>query len=304
MSEDIPGPKGLPLIGNLLDLRSDEGAIIALGHLADIYGPVFQINADGKRTVAVASAEVMKELVDEKRFVKTPPPALQTAKGPFGLFAARNEDPDWGQAHRILMPALGPLSIEGMFDDMKDLANQLALKWARRGPENEILVTEDYTRLTLDTIALCTMDYRFNSFYQDGMHPFVDSMLHFLQQSGAKAVRPWWLNKVMRYTNPETDTMQAGVHMKAVAQEIIQNRRRNPKEKPDFLDTLLEGKDPKTGEKMRDELIIAEIITFLIAGHETTSGLLSFATMFLLQNPEALRKAREEVDAITGGGGR
>ena len=63
-----------------------------------------------------------------------------------------------------------------MFTEMHDVASQLVLKWARMGPSYRIPVTADFTRLTLDTIALCTMDYRFNSFYQDAMHPFVEAM--------------------------------------------------------------------------------------------------------------------------------
>jgi cytochrome P450/NADPH-cytochrome P450 reductase len=60
---------------------------------------------------------------------------------------------------------------------MQDIGNQLLLKWARMGLENTISVTDDFTRLTLDTIALCAMNFRFNSFYQDKMHPFVDAWL-------------------------------------------------------------------------------------------------------------------------------
>lgn len=74
------------------------------------------------------------------------------------------------------MPAFGPLAITDMFDEMHDIATQLVLKWARKGPEYRTPATEDFTRLTLDTIALCAMDYRFSSFYQDEMHPFVQAM--------------------------------------------------------------------------------------------------------------------------------
>lgn len=52
------------------------------------------------------------------------------------------------------MPAFGPLSIESMFNEMADVASQLVLKWARFGPDSVIDVTGDFTRLTLDSIAL------------------------------------------------------------------------------------------------------------------------------------------------------
>ena len=41
-----------------------------------------------------------------------------------------------------------------MFDEMHDIASQLVVKWARFGPKEKINVTEDFTRLTLDSIAL------------------------------------------------------------------------------------------------------------------------------------------------------
>jgi cytochrome P450 / NADPH-cytochrome P450 reductase len=154
----IPGPRGLPIIGNLLDIAHDKKTpILALERFADLYGPIYQFTVGGQRRIIVSSAALFEELTNEARFVKVPPTTLTSAPGPYGLFAARNEDPDWGQGHRILMPAFAPFRVQEMFPDMKDIATQLVLSWARKGPDNRILVTEDYTRLTLDTIALCTM---------------------------------------------------------------------------------------------------------------------------------------------------
>ena len=73
--------------------------------------------------------------------------------------------------------------------DTPQIASQLVLKWARYGPEYAIPTTDDFTRLTLDTLALCAMDYRFNSFYTDEMHPFIDAMVSFLQKGGQRANR-------------------------------------------------------------------------------------------------------------------
>jgi cytochrome P450 / NADPH-cytochrome P450 reductase len=71
-----------------------------------------------------------------------------------GLFTAFPGEHNWEVAHRVLMPAFGPLSIRGMFDEMKDVAGQLTAKWARFGGKEKINVTDDFTRLTLDSIAL------------------------------------------------------------------------------------------------------------------------------------------------------
>ena len=63
---------------------------------------------------------------------------------------------------------------------------------------------------------------------------------------------------------------------------------------------MLTGVDKKTGEKLSDDNIVAQCQTFLIAGHETTSGLLSFAISFLIKHPEVVARAQEEVDRVLG----
>ncbi|MFI6920551.1 cytochrome P450 [Nonomuraea spiralis] len=64
---------------------------------------------------------------------------------------------------------------------------------------------------------------------------------------------------------------------------------------------MLEAADPRTGERLSDENIRNQVLTFLIAGHETTSGLLSFALYNLLRNPHALAQAYAEVDRLLPG---
>lgn len=138
-------------------------------------------------------------------------------------------------------------------------------KWARKDEDQRILLTDDATRLTLDTIALCTMDFRFNSFYSESMHPFVDAMLAWLTTSQKRGQQPALMNKWLGSADA-TRLQENFALMEAIAQQIIDKRRANPKDKKDMLNTLLYGKDPKTGAVMRDGLIIAEMLTFLIAG--------------------------------------
>jgi cytochrome P450/NADPH-cytochrome P450 reductase len=72
---------------------------------------------------------------------------------------------------------------------MVDIAEQMVLRWERFGEDTEIDVPDNFTRLTLDTIALCAFDYRFNSFYQREMHPFVNSMVNALYEAQERAKR-------------------------------------------------------------------------------------------------------------------
>jgi cytochrome P450 / NADPH-cytochrome P450 reductase len=145
----------------------------------------------GRSVVFVTTQALVNETCDEKRFEKSVDSALGEIRNGVhdGLFTARRGEENWGIAHRILMPAFGPLSIRGMFDEMHDIASQLALKWARCGPSYEIEVSDDFTRLTLDTLALCSMGYRFNSYYSPELHPFIQAMGDFLTESGNRPRR-------------------------------------------------------------------------------------------------------------------
>ena len=78
-------------------------------------------------------------------------------------------------------------AMRGYFPRMLDIASQLMLKWERLNADDTVDVPADMTRLTLDTIALCGFDYRFNSFYRDTPHPFVLAMLNTLEAAQAVA---------------------------------------------------------------------------------------------------------------------
>ena len=91
--------------------------------------------------------------------------------------------------------------------------------------------------------------------------------------------------------------------MNKMVDEIIAERRGNAEAadgKKDMLGAMMTGVDRATGEQLDDVNIRYQINTFLIAGHETTSGLLSCTIYALLKHPEVLKKAYEEVDRVLG----
>ena len=297
----VPQPPLKPIIGNLAELDTDA-PVQSFMAMAKKYGPFFKFQIFDRYSYLASSQELVNELCDERRFAKHVHPSLKEIRAfaGDGLFTAYGEEPNWQKAHRILMPAFGPIGVRGMFDQMLDIADQMFVRWERFGADAVIDVADNMTRLTLDTIALCAFDYRFNSFYQNEMHPFVGAMVGALQESGQRARRPKLVNNLMLSTARQYD---ANVRlMREVAQELIAERRADPRgrEKDDLLGRMLNGVDPETGEGLSDENIGYQMNTFLIAGHETTSGLLSFATYLLLRNPAVLQKARTQVDAVLG----
>jgi cytochrome P450/NADPH-cytochrome P450 reductase len=298
----IPQPRPVPVLGNLPDIDT-SAPIQSMMRLAQAHGPIFRLAIGGRSLVVLGSQELVDDACDEARFAKKVHKPLEMIRdfAGDGLFTAYNEEPNWAKAHRLLMPAFGPLGIRSMFDKMEDIADQMLLRWERFGPEAIIDVADNMTRLTLDTIALCAFDYRFNSFYQNEMHPFVAAMVGALGEAGARSRRPEVATNLLLRTKRRYEA-DVGL-MEQVADTLISERKRDPDaaSRHDLLNLMLGGRDHETGEGLSDENIRYQMVTFLIAGHETTSGLLSFALYLLLRNPEVLRKARSLVDEVLGG---
>jgi cytochrome P450/NADPH-cytochrome P450 reductase len=177
----IPSPPRKFMIGNMLAVRA-SAPIQDMMQLSRDLGPIFWLDMMGKPLVVVSGFDLVDELCNEERFAKSTRGALRKLRPiAHGLFTADTEEPRWSKSHNILLPTFAQRAMQGYHDAMLDIAGQLMLKWERLNADDEIDVTDDMTRLTLDTIGLCGFDYRFNSFYRDGNHPFVDAMVRSLE---------------------------------------------------------------------------------------------------------------------------
>ncbi|MGA2410104.1 MAG: cytochrome P450, partial [Candidatus Binataceae bacterium] len=297
----IPQPPETPLLGNLLAFDR-KGPVQGLVRLAKEYGPIYLLKVRGHVMVVISAYGLAHELCDQSRFGKSVDGALLKVRAfaGNGLFTADTTDPDWSKAHNILLPNFSQRAMQSYHAMMLDIAGQLADKWDRLNPDEEIDVARDMTSLTLDTIGACGFDYRFNSFYRENNHPFVRAMVNALSTAMAQLQRlP--LERFIRWR--QDAAYQADIeYMNGMVDRIIRDRRMENGEagKPDLLNSMLAGTDRKTGERLDDLNIRYQIITFLIAGHETTSGLLSFAINALVNHPEVLQRAYAEVDRVLG----
>jgi cytochrome P450 / NADPH-cytochrome P450 reductase len=297
----IPQPPTKPVVGNMLSLDS-TAPVQNLARLARELGPIFWLDMMGAPIVIVSGHDLVEELSDEKRFDKAVRGALRRVRavGGDGLFTADTTEPNWSKAHNILLQPFGNRAMQSYHASMVDIADQLVKKWERLNGDEEIDVVHDMTALTLDTIGLCGFDYRFNSFYRRDYHPFVASLVRSLETIMMIRGLPMenlWMQKRRR------DLAADVAFMNKMVDEIVAERRKNAEgteDKKDMLGAMMTGVDRTTGEQLDDVNIRYQINTFLIAGHETTSGLLSCAIYALLKHPEVLRKAYEEVDRVLG----
>lgn len=297
----IPQPKTFGPLGNLPLIDKDRPTL-SLSKLADEYGPIFQLNTPAGTTIIVSGHELVEEICDESRFDKSIEGALEKVRAfsGDGLFTSWTHEPNWRKAHNILMPTFSQRAMKEYHSMMVDIAVQLIQKWARLNPNEAVDVPGDMTRLTLDTIGLCGFNYRFNSYYRETPHPFINSMVRALDEAMHQMQRLDFQDKLMvrtkRQFHHDIQTM-----FSLVDSIIAERKADGDQDEKDLLARMLNVEDPETGEKLDDENIRFQIITFLIAGHETTSGLLSFAIYFLLKNPDKMKKAYEEVDQVLTG---
>ncbi|KLO10170.1 fatty acid hydroxylase [Schizopora paradoxa] len=294
-----PFLRNLPLIESTLPVRS---FIV----LAKTYGEIFSMRyPSGPPAIYLNSHALVSQVCDDSRFEKTGNRVLNQARDLVGdaLLTAFGDEPRWGMAHRILMPAFGTSSIRNMFGDMKDICDQLLLKWDRAGPTHEIDLVEDLTRLSFDSIGLCTMSQRFNSFYSSSMPEFTKCVAEFTTETVQRAFRPSFMPSFLSYMKSKASQF---LSLRDTKEDMLDERRAlmfDGTMPDDVLTRLITKVDSKTGKPLPDDSIVKNLLTFLVAGHETTSSTLSFCLYFLLTNPETIVELQDELDRTLGNDG-
>jgi len=298
--QTFPHPAGRrPLVGDVLGMDRRAPLQSVLRRTAGM-GPVVELQIFGQKFVFVTEAALATELMDETRFHKGKPPAVEALRAfaGDGLFTAHNDEENWQLAHDLLMPAFSKQAMQRYHDVMQGAADELLAAWATAsGPVD---VAAGMTKVTMESIGRAAFSQDFGSFALDEPHPFVDAMITALragQRAGALNAMPGSRLLVRRL---ERRNAEKTAYVEAFVDDIIRKRRSDPTQHDDLLGIMLEQPHPESGKRLADLNIRYQIITFLVAGHETTSGALSFALYYLSRHPDVLRKAQAETDAVLG----
>jgi unspecific monooxygenase len=295
-------PRRLPVLGDVMGINLSTPVQSALRLMRDL-GPISVRKVLGTEIVTVGGADLAGELADDARFCKFVGlhlPPLRRIVGD-ALFTAENDEPNWQLAHDILAPAFTREAMSGYHPIMLEVARELLARWDAAADRGQLVdVSADMTRLTMETIGRAGFGYRFASFESDRPHPFVSAMTRALRHSRISAIIPW--GPVRRVLGSSEAQHRADVAtMERVVDDVIQARSDDPAcDASDLLGLMLRTAHPETGRRLDPVNIRRQVITFIIAGHETTSGALSFALYFLTRDPRTLAQAQAEVDALWG----
>lgn len=297
----LPGRK--PVIGDVGSFRPGQPLQSVMERCGDL-GPIFELKIFDQKFVFVAGGELAAELADEKRFEKALSPALVALRdfAGSGLFTAYNDETNWELAHTLLMPAFTKSAMQRYHPIMLEVARELFGSWS--DVDRPVDVSADMTRLTLETISRAAFSTDFGSFSREDPHPFVPAMIAALtagQRKGTLATMP---GSALLARRIEKRNAHHQAYVDDLLDGIIADRRAHPSNRDeaerDLLDIMLDTPHPETGARLDDLNIRHQILTFLVAGHETTSGALSFALYYLSRHPEALAAAQAEIDEILG----
>lgn len=298
-------PHRIPLAGDIIG-ASPATAVQDSMRWARKLGPIFRRKVFGLEVVLVSGSDLVADLCDDSRFGKHVGLGVANLRrmAGDGLFTAHDDEPNWQRAHDILAPGFTREAMRRYHPVMADTAARLLARWDGHLDGSPVDAPADLTRLTLETIARAGFGYDFGSFGgpagQGGPHPFVTAMVAGLQRAQRRTIMPPLVGRALHRA---ADRRNAGnvSYLGRVVDEIIRTRRASgDTSADDLLGLMLHTAQPGTGDRLAEANIRSQVITFLVAGHETTSGALSFALYYLIKHPAVLERAQQEVDRVWG----
>lgn len=211
------------------------------------------------------------------------------------LFIA--EGAHWRWQRRATAPAFTHRNIAAL-SPMMSAAAERSVARAAAGNGAPLDMMEEMVRATFEVISDVTFsgDGQFDA---EAVHRAIDS---YIAAAGKISLfdmigAPDWLPRPGRLvTGPVLK------QMKAVADKSITARRSSgSRTPPDLLDLLLAGEDPETRRRMNTAELRDNLLTFIVAGHETTALTLSWALYLCAFDQEVQERARSEAQAVLGG---
>ncbi|WP_026605943.1 cytochrome P450 [Methylocapsa acidiphila] len=231
-------------------------------------------------------------LSNHRNYVKSQ--LARTLLGPLlGNGLLLSEGAFWRRQRAIAAPAFQPKRVGGFVDVMAAEAQAMAEDWSgRREPFD---VAAEMMALTLTIIA--------RTMFSTAIAGEIETVRQLMDQVVAQPPNlldlfglPRWLPR------SQPKNYRAAVRaFDALVSRIIAERRAQGVDHGDLLSMLLSARDPESGEGMSDKQLRDEILTFFVAGHETTANALSWTWHLLAQYPDVEAKLRAELARVLGG---
>jgi cytochrome P450 len=212
----------------------------------------------------------------------------------YGLLT--NDGESWLHQRRLIQPAFHRKRLAAYTTLMTDATGDMLKSWqARENADEPLDINEEMMRLTLRVVgqALFSIDLSHDT---STVGQAVTTLVKLL---GDYVYAPFPPISVPTSRNRH---LQAAIHeLETVTNGIIRERRANGSDTGDLLSMLLLARDEETGEGMSDKQARDEVMTLLLAGHETTANALTWTWYLLSQYPEVESRLHDELERVLGG---
>lgn len=290
-----PGPRGREVLG-FLGGRSLSGTLEFLERTARQYGPISSFRLLHKRIYVVDDADLIKEILVNRQHQFERDSGAALLRELVGDALITREEPLHRERRRVLQPAFHRDQIASYAQIMVSESERLAGGWQAG---QTIDVRAEMRRLTLAIVgtALFGTDFR-------------DSAEQVAQVLQAVAMRSRWLAPAMAFIEPLANAYRRILpngrslffnserkQLDEIIEPIVRTRRGVSGK--DVLSLLLNARYD-SDEPLNARQVQNEIVTFVLAGHETTATALTWTCFLLARHPDALERLEDEIDTVLG----
>jgi cytochrome P450 len=301
---DLPGPRGLPLVGNLLQtkparLHRDIEA------WSRAYGALFRVRLGPRRLLVVADPEAITAVLRERpqafrRSTRLAEVGLEMGGAP-GLFGAEGDA--WRRQRKMVMASFAPTHVRAYFPSLLAVALRLRERWRKAAREGAAIdLQADLKRFTVDAIAGLAFGTEVNTLQsgEDVIQRHLDTVLDGLYRR-VMAPLPYW-----RWVRLPSDRRieRSNAALRVAIEDFIARARERMRADPglrerprNLLEAMLAAAD--AGDAGVDDRDVAgNVSTMLFAGEDTTANTLAWLIWLLHRHPAALDRARDEVRRV------
>src|SRR5215470_5626869 len=283
-----PGPKPHFIIGNMPLASRDPLAIFE--KWARDYGDIFYYRALWIHVYFLNHPDLIESVLvrNYRNFLKDH--VIRKSRWFFGDGLLTNEGESWLRQRRLAQPAFHRERIASYTRVMTGYTEEMLARW-RDGEVRD--VHQGMMQLTLKIVvrALFNVESQEVGYISTAMNVLMSNSV------GIRLLLP----PAARFlpTPVMVQFRRAVRQLEEMVYRIIAERRKNETDTGDLLSMLMQARD-EDGSRMSDKQLRDEVMTFLLAGHETTALALSWSWHLLAQNPDAEAKLHEELDGALG----